>query len=378
MRKRFFAFSLMIILLFSSIVSVSAIDVNDLQSQLNKVNKEMQEAQDTLKKVEKQKKGIMNEKEVLDRQIDVVSYELSQIDLLLAQSEQAIGEKENELLEATINVDEQYEQLKQRIRIMYEEGSTSYVEILLDSESFSDFLSRYEIVKQIMNYDKNLFGELVDDKNNITEAKKLLEEEKAARETLKTQAIVKRRDLNTKMTSRSQMLVRLNREQQAAAAELDKLEATSKKVEEQIRKLQASNNMAYVGGELAWPAPNYSRVSSPYGNRWHPIAKVYKFHTGVDLADNRGNTVVAANDGVVIMAGWNGGYGKCVIIDHGGSTSTLYAHNDTLLVSNGESVKKGQAIAKIGTTGYSTGPHLHFEVRKNGGHTNPLDYYPNR
>jgi murein DD-endopeptidase MepM/ murein hydrolase activator NlpD len=130
----------------------------------------------------------------------------------------------------------------------------------------------------------------------------------------------------------------------------------------------------YAGGVMKWPTPGYTRVSSPYGMRIHPIYKVKKMHTGIDIDAPSGAKIVAANSGKVILAGWNGGYGNCVIIDHGGGLATLYAHQSKILVSVGDKVQKGDTVGKVGSTGLSTGPHLHFEVRKNGSTTNPIPY----
>ena len=133
----------------------------------------------------------------------------------------------------------------------------------------------------------------------------------------------------------------------------------------------------YIGGELAWPVPGYTRISSKYGMRTHPITGVYKLHTGVDISAPLGANFIAANDGIVTKAGYNSAYGNMVIIDHGGGVSTLYAHGSEILVQVGQVVKRGESILKVGSTGYSTGPHAHFEVRLNGVVTDPMPYITN-
>ena len=139
----------------------------------------------------------------------------------------------------------------------------------------------------------------------------------------------------------------------------------------------SSNNSEYTGGSMTWPLPGYYSITSPFGNRLHPILKVYKMHTGVDIAGAgcNGKNVVATADGKVIHAGWISGYGNTVMIDHGGGIVTLYAHSQKLLVKKGDTVTRGQAIMLVGSTGYATGPHLHFEVRVNGKYVNPVDGY---
>jgi murein DD-endopeptidase MepM/ murein hydrolase activator NlpD len=152
----------------------------------------------------------------------------------------------------------------------------------------------------------------------------------------------------------------------------DKLLAQSKEIEKKIVSLQSSKK--YIGGELSWPAPGYYKITSQYGYRNHPILKKKKLHTGIDIAVPKNSNVIAANSGKVIYSGYYGGYGNTVIIDHGGKISTLYAHNSKLLVKVGDEVEKDKVISKSGSTGLSTGPHLHFEVRENGQHVDPLKY----
>jgi len=159
---------------------------------------------------------------------------------------------------------------------------------------------------------------------------------------------------------------------QELEAQEDRLLEDSKRLEDEINKAQLE--MEYAGGIMAWPTPGYYRITSPYGMRVHPIYGYSKMHTGVDIGVAMNQNIVAANDGVVQYAGWYGAYGNIVIVDHGGGISTLSAHNTRVLVSKGQKVTKGQVISKSGTTGLSTGPHLHFEVRLNGNHTNPLNY----
>jgi murein DD-endopeptidase MepM/ murein hydrolase activator NlpD len=166
------------------------------------------------------------------------------------------------------------------------------------------------------------------------------------------------------------------KDQQASLSKLMKdIEAQEKAVDDEIKRLQMERD--YVGGELAWPAPGYYRITSEFGMRFHPVLKYNKLHTGIDIGVPSGSKIVAANDGVVIIAKYNVAYGYYIVIDHGGGISTLYAHNKKLLVSVGQTVKKGQVISYSGSTGYSTGPHLHFEYRINGEYQNPLDYLKN-
>ena len=168
---------------------------------------------------------------------------------------------------------------------------------------------------------------------------------------------------------------KLTEEEKTLSEQIDEYRNQILAVEAEIAQVTKANiDTQYIGGEMAWPVPGYTRITSNYGMRTHPITGIYKLHTGVDLGAPMGANFIAANDGVVTKAGYNGAYGNMVIIDHGGGISTLYAHGSEILVTVGQTVKKGDNILKVGSTGYSTGAHAHFEVRVNGQPVNPLPY----
>ena len=184
--------------------------------------------------------------------------------------------------------------------------------------------------------------------------------------------------MNQSKTVRTTYLAELNASEKTLSDSIDKLQQQADSLVAQIRAASSSSSTSkYTGGTMAWPLPGFYTITSPFGNRLHPVLGVYKMHTGVDIAGSgcNGKNVVAAADGTVITAGWISGYGNTVIIDHGGGITTLYGHSQRLLVSKGQKVTRGQAIMFVGMTGYATGPHLHFEVRENGKYVNPLDGY---
>ncbi len=364
-----------VLIMVGSIIPAYANRMQELQKQLQEMDKNMKKAESAIKSIQKQKQSVIKEKEVIDNAIDGKEKEISQIGQLISENEQYISIKENELANAEKDIDDQYDMFKHRIRVMYEEGSASYIEILFESKDFSDFLSRFEIVKEIVDYDNRVLEKLLNIKNTIIKAKQDLEEEKSIREMLKNTVEVKKRELNERQVSRSNALNKLTLQEKEYEKALDELEETSRRVEKEIKKLQQDSKRKYAGGKLEWPTPSSYNITSPYGNRYHPITKKYRMHTGIDIGAPSGASVLAANDGVVIFSGSNGGYGKCLIIDHGGGIATLYAHNSSLSVSNGKEVKRGEEIAKVGSTGLSTGPHLHYEVRENGSTVDPMKFY---
>ena len=181
--------------------------------------------------------------------------------------------------------------------------------------------------------------------------------------------------LANKQTIKDAYIRQLSEEEQKYTTDIIEMQTEIKKVEAEILEAAALHiGFDYVGGEMAWPVPGYTRITSEFGMRTHPITGVYKLHTGTDIGAPLGTPFIAANDGVVVKAGWNNAYGNMVMINHGGGVSTLYAHGSEILVQVGQEVKRGEEVLKVGSTGYSTGPHAHFEVRINGQYVNPIPY----
>ena len=347
------------------------------QQKLNNSVKKQGELKDKINSAEKEKNDKLAKKRVIDNEISQLQIKIDNINSKINISNEKIAAKEVELQKAQDESAKQYDSYCSRAKMLIERGSLTYLEILLKSESFSDLLTRLSIVKQIAKYDNNKLKELKKIEEQIAAVKKELEDEKGVLVDLKSQNDSQMASLKTKQ-SESQKLINsitsdINQYKAALAAQ-EKAEAAAR---EEIRRLTAttSQSRAFVGGTFAWPSVS-SYITSPYGTRVHPVTKTVKTHTGIDIGASHGTNIYAAASGTVLVSGWNsGGYGNYVVIDHGGGVTTLYAHCSALLVSSGQSVTKGQVIAKIGSTGMSTGPHLHFEVLKNGSHTNPMAYF---
>ncbi|MCQ2561151.1 MAG: peptidoglycan DD-metalloendopeptidase family protein, partial [Clostridia bacterium] len=207
----------------------------------------------------------------------------------------------------------------------------------------------------------------------VEEQKQKLQALKVALEDQQAEAVAKKASLQEDRDAVSVKKAAVDADNKQLAAQVDAINKEADAITAQIKNLQ-SPNTSYAGGTMCWPAQASTKITSPFGNRIHPILKVTKFHTGIDIGAAGGTNILAANSGTVITAGWNNSYGYMVMIDHGGGIVTLYAHSKKLLVSKGDYVARGQAIALVGSTGMSTGNHLHFEVRVNGSYKNPLDY----
>ncbi|MBR4945172.1 MAG: peptidoglycan DD-metalloendopeptidase family protein [Peptococcaceae bacterium] len=263
-----------------------------------------------------------------------------------------------------------------RLKEMYQYGEVNFLEVLLQSSSLSDFLTRFEYLKYIANNDKKLLDEVTAMKSTLEDQKKSLDSMKVSLEANKKTQLEKSAELAAATQAQQQLVNQINSDLNAQFEILEDLEAESKAIASQIKAIQAKNssNNTSAPGAYVWPCPSSRLITSEYGYRIHPIQGTKKMHTGIDIGAKSGTDIVAAAGGTVIMAQYYGGYGNCVIVDHGGGVSTLYAHMSKIGVSNGQKVSAGQSIGKVGSTGNSTGPHLHFEVRINGNTQNPRNY----
>ncbi len=360
-------------------------ELKEHKSQAEQLSEEIAKTEEELKRTEDELKKINNNINAAEKKIQLKEEEIR---LKIEQ----IQVKEDEIAEVEEWLAQQDELVKIRIRAIYESGAISYLEVLLSSSGFNDFLTRFNYLKSILDSDVALF-------NQINEEREKLETQRDELEVQRGELEVQRDE----MESQRQALLALRRSQVDTQQQIDRqsramsqlrseveqvidarerairdLEAESKQIQSLINKLleeQRSKSGAAPTGKLAWPVPGYNRITSYFGNRIHPITGQASFHSGIDIGAPTGVPIVAAESGTVILARYYGGYGNCVIIDHGGGMVTVYAHAHTLNSSVGQNVSRGQRIAAVGSTGFSTGPHLHFEVRINGGTVNPLSYY---
>ena len=350
----------------------------DLQTQRDELQNQLSEANGELEEVQSNLSENLQQIEKLDEKISTAEQQLEEQESKITELKESISKIETELNTVTEKYEKQRKLFEQRLVATYEAGETQYLDILLKSKSLSDFLSSYYIIAELAELDNDLIIELEEKKDTIDLTKQKLENEKEELATIiENQTRVSRTLQNTKKM-RESFIEKLSDEEKNLQAKIDEINAQYEEVNKQILALaQQGIDTEYIGGELAWPVPGYTRITSKYAMRVHPITGQYKLHTGVDIGAPEGANFVAANDGIVIKAEMNTAYGNMVIIDHGGGISTLYAHGSEILVEVGQTVKRGESVLKVGSTGYSTGPHAHFEVRINGVTTDPLPYITN-
>ncbi len=352
------------------------VNAETVQEKISKASKEKQNALDKIKNAETKKDDVVAQSEQLNREIDIVQTEIFEIDAIISDADAEIAKKEEEIAKYEADITAQNDEFKQVLRFMDESSTGSYLDLLLSATSFSEFLAHIETINEITQHDMAIIDEMISLKNSVEGAKAVIEAKKAEQEEARAIAADKEDTLQAKLSEKEALTKALEQD----IEKYKKVYEEARRQEEQLKASlssslsKSSDTVKYTGGVFCWPAPSYTRISSPYGYRNHPIYKTKKFHSGVDMAAPGGTNILAAADGVVKMAGWNGGYGNCVVVDHGGGVSTLYGHSQRLLVSKGQKVKKGQVIALVGTTGASTGNHLHFEVLLNGKTTDPMAY----
>ena len=356
-----------------NILHVYGSNVDELKKQQNKLINEMENSKKQIKGITNQTKSITNQIDDLDKKMDKATVELDQVEIELDKIEVSIVKTTEELLDAELKLEDKYETFSKRVRAMYMKGEVGYLELLLNSEDVKDFLSRQDMLKTIADNDKNLILFIKEQRDTIDEKKIELESQRASIEITKSKLESRKKQLDQATREKEVLMTRLAKDKKILEKQYDDLNQFAKDIESKIFKLQ-KNTGPYSGGKMDWPIPGYTRISSPFGYRIHPVLKTKKFHTGIDIAAPTGAKAKAASAGTVIFSDWLGGYGKAIMIDHGGGIVTLYAHNSALNVSVGQTVKRGDTIAKVGSTGMSTGPHSHFEVRKNGAYENPVPW----
>ena len=323
----------------------------------------------------------------LDSELSGIQAKIAQYNTLITEKEQQIADTTEELNEAIKQQEDQYEAMKKRIKFMYERGDTFYLEMLFSSSSISDLVNKADYIEALSRYDRNKLEEYVETTEMVQLVKEELEAEKEVLDEAKLAVEAEEANVSSLIQEKTAQLSSVSadisnkeaaiREYEAMIAqENEEIAALEKAVAEEKARLEAENAQAriYNGGMFAWPCPGYTRMSDDYGMRPHPIFGVEKMHNGIDLAAPAGTAILAAYDGDVVAATYSSSMGNYIMIDHGSGLYTIYMHCSALYVSKGQTVTKGQNIAAVGSTGNSTGNHLHFSVRLNGSYVNPWNY----
>lgn len=373
--RRFLSAVLAVSFVVMAITPVLADELEDKQQELTNIQQQADDAQRKAERARLKERSVAEQLRIIQAELSEAQAEFDSINDQLLQTEGQI--RSNTELSARLvkKMEAQTKTLHRRIRDIYKNGQVNYLDVLFGAKDFSDFVSRMDILKKILAYDNALLQATKADREALARAKAQLEIDRVKIVELRKQSAAKKELVAARRQERQGVLNAATYERETAERAYRELIETSKQIETMIRKIQSGEkNVGGSTGTMLWPAEG--EITSPFGWRVHPIFGTQRLHTGIDIGADYGDTVRAADGGVIIHSDWMGGYGNAVIIDHGNGISTLYAHNSQLLVSEGQTVAKGQAISRVGSTGYSTGPHLHFEVRQNGTPVNPLNFLP--
>ncbi len=405
--KQHICMALAMILLFSCACPVFATnayqkkksELSGAENKKDSLEDKISKLQDMKEELESSRRDLSSYVTELDSELNTMQVHISELQTLVEEKEEEIARTRQELIQAKKDSRKQYEQMKKRIRFMYERSASTYMELILHANSISDMLNKATYIEKLSSYDRDMLDKYEETKKTIVKLQNVLEEEKVGLEATVAETKANESTMQKIVTSKQEELEAYDADianKEAAIKQYEEdladqealirsLEAAVKAAEEAAAKAAAAaaaaaaggvsgNAVVYNGGTFAWPAPSYTRISDDYGWRTHPILGVKQFHNGVDMAAPSGSPILAAADGEVIAASYSATMGNYIMINHGSGLITVYMHASSLLVSNGAKVSKGQTIALVGSTGRSTGSHLHFTVRLNGEYVSPWNY----
>lgn len=369
------ALNLALSLLISLSVTGTAL-ADDLEDQLADLQRQAEEQQAKTNEASAKVENVSERLRQIQEELRVATAEYKEVKGQLDSVEDKISDNTELLQKTEADLKVKNKKLQQRVRDIYINGQISYVDVLFGAKDFADLMTRMDVLKRIIKHDYDLIMKVKEEKATVENTRAQLEKDKAEAEVLVTDAQAKKAKVEDKASEQQVLLDQAIYDRDTSERMYEEIMAASQEVANMIRRSQMSS-AGYSGapagaGGMIWPISG--PITSEFGWRTHPIFGTARFHSGLDIGGDYGMPIYAAAGGTVIYAGWISGYGNAVIIDHGGGVTTLYGHNDSLNVSEGENVAQGQVIAMCGSTGNSTGPHCHFEVRENGEPVSPYGY----
>ena len=372
-----FVVSLMTALIPVNASAASQSEINQLTQQRKELQAKQKEQQKTISNLRAKKAGIVEQKAALDQEMNLAQQEIEVVKEQITAYDQQIEDKGVELEAAKQEEEAQTVRFRGCVRHLEEYGQMSYIAILLEATSLSDLLARMDMVGEVIAYNKQVQADMTAAREKVETVKAELEDARVELQQKSSEAAALLANLESNIDAYKQVQDQYAQQEQAVQSQIDKQVEELRRQEEQNKKNDPSYDPGKVNGatgSMMWPCPSCHTITSPFGWRYHPIYQTQKYHSGVDIGASYGATIVAADGGTIITAGSVSGYGNCVVINHGNGITTLYGHMSSIAVSVGQKVSKGQTIGYVGSTGNSTGPHLHWEVTVNGVRQNPLNY----
>ena len=374
----------MVTMILGGAGAVTQSEIDALKAEQAASQARQDELEEQLADVEADQAEAQQRRQLLQAQLDAINNEIENIDKQIAYYDQEIAQKETEQAEAEANEQAQYELFCQRVRAMEEEGTVSYWSILFNSESFSELLDRLADIDAVMDYDNQVMDELIAIREEIIALRTQLETSRAEEQAARDQQAAKQAEQQAKVAEAQKLLDQINADVAEVNRQLDaeseaaaEIQAEIAQKQKQLEEQRRQNNIT-IDSETSylWPLPGYYRLSSLFGYRIHPITGEAHSHTGIDIPAPGNTPILACKSGQVVTSAYHYSYGNYVVIDHGNGNSTLYAHMSSRAVSEGDMVTQGQTIGYVGTTGSSTGNHLHLEVRDNYTRVDPESKFP--
>ena len=365
-RKKALSFLLVLVLCLGMAIQANATEISETQKKAEEL--------------EKKKKDAEKEKQSLEKQLESIVSEMEETKTKIEEKETEISAKEEELIQAKVDENDQYESMKKRIKYMYENGNAQFVEILCESKNIGEFLNNAEYITTISEYDRNMLVEFQAVVKDVEEQEAALQAEYDELETMQNDLITKQDSVTELMESKDAEIEQISSDLGDTKDKLSELQAAAAAAErkQQEKNSGYSNNAGASvitgNGTFTHPCPGYTYISSEFGYREQPIAGASTNHKGMDFAAPIGTPIYAAASGTVTSASYSGNAGNMIVINHGNGLQTYYMHCNSMYVRAGQTVSKGQNIGAVGSTGNSSGPHLHFQVMQNGTPVNPRNY----
>ena len=384
---------IMLLPMFTMVLEAAqAADTSALEQQIKEYQQRQAELAAQIKDLDQQLKAIagdkaqaLEQKRLLDQQISAKVQEIQSTESIIAQYDALIADEQAKLEDTQAKEEIQYELFCKRVRAMEEAGTVSYWSILFDSADFADLLDRATFVSEIMEADNKIMDDLAALRKSIEAQKAELETSRADQQTQRDALVAQKKELDAKEADAAALVQKIQSQESEYQSSRDALKREEEEVEAQIIKKQKEIQAKIAAGQISfdpgtgwqWPVPGHYKITSTFGPRIHPITGLPGNHTGTDIAAPKGTAILSARGGVVTISTYNNSYGNYVVVQHDNGIATLYAHMSSRAVSEGQVVTQGQTLGYVGSTGSSTGNHLHLEFRVNGKRQDALNYYPN-
>lgn len=382
------------LLIFGAVGVSYAASATDLEKELkqqeqqyDKIQKQIENNRKKLTEAQRREKSVVQQVENLSQKLTVTQQKVNITSLSVRKVENNIGTLNKKIADTEKSIDETKTLLKERFISIYKYGGTAQFNLYMSSQGAQDALATSYLLGKIAEQDQILINKLAAEKNDLQKSKEELQQQKSKLQKEAENLQKEKKDLQNATDERNQLLAKVRKDKALFLKEQEELLRASKELQATIKRLlaekrkqaQANNpgqkeTVYYRGGKLAWPLPIAGKITSTFGTRIHPVFKTKTTHTGIDISAPKGTAINAADAGEILYTGWLRGYGQVVIVDHGANLTTVYAHMSKIETTEGAKVKRGQLIGRVGSTGVSTGNHLHFETRVNGEAVNPMRY----